>query len=146
MKKVWALEKKTTQKDIDSIRTLTQTLIDDGNIPEDVAQRVIDSLNARKVGDWVPDYVSNNYHKFCSEVKYKLNLEDSKAIRELKKELGKVSFSSDINAKFRETHLSVFNSYRVVEGEIEDLEVNYYNYKFVKENEGVYKYLWSTKF
>lgn len=147
MKKIWSLEKQYTQKDIDSIRTLTETMIKDGDIPADKAQEALDNVNRHKVGDWYPFKVFNNYYKFCGEVKRYLALEDQKAIKALKEELGNVPFTSDINAKFRETHLSVFNSYRVVEGEVEDLTagIDMYHYNTVKVNDGVYKYLWGSK-
>ena len=147
MKKIWALEKKYTQKDIDSIRTLTQEMIKDGNIPAELAQSANDKADNLKVGEWYPFKVYNNYYKFCGEVKKYLTLEDQKAVKALKEELGKVSFTPEINAKFRETHLSVFNSYRVVEGEVEDSVkgIDMYNYNVVKVNDGVYKYLWNSK-
>ena len=147
MKKIWALEKKYTQKDIDSIRTLTQEMIKDGNIPAELTQAANDKANNLKVGEWYPFKVYNNYYKFCGEVKKYLTLEDQKAVKALKEELGKVSFTPEINAKFRETHLSVFNSYRVVEGEVEDSVkgIDMYNYNVVKVNDGVYKYLWNSK-
>ena len=147
MKKIWALEKKYTQKDIDGIRTLTKEMIKDGNIPAELAQFTNDKVDNLKVGDWYPFKVYNNYYKFCGEVKRYLTLEDQKAVRALKEELGKVPFTPEINAKFRETHLSVFNSYRVVEGEVEDSikGIDMYNYNIVKVNDGVYKYLWNSK-
>ena len=147
MKKIWALEKKYTQKDIDSIRTLTQEMIKDGNIPAELTQAANDKANNLKVGEWYPFKVYNNYYKFCGEVKRYLALEDQKAVRALKEELGKVSFTPEINTKFREAHLSVFNSYRVVEGEVEDSVkgIDMYNYNVVKVNDGVYKYLWNSK-
>ena len=145
MKKIWSLEKRYTEQDIESMRTLMQTMIEDGDIPADKAQEAMDKINSHKVGDWYPFKVFNNYYKFCGEVKRYLALEDQKAIKALKAELGNVPFTSDINAKFRETHLSVFNSYRVVEGEVDNLSVNIYDYKVVKVNDGVYKYLWSSK-
>lgn len=147
MKKIWALEKKYTQKDIDSIKTLTKEMIKDGNIPAELAQLANDKADNLKVGDWYPFKVFNNYYKFCGEVKRYLTLEDQKAIRALKEELGKVPFTPEINAKFRETHLSVFNSYRVVEGEVEDSVkgIDMDNYKIVKVNDGVYKYLWNSR-
>ena len=147
MKKIWALEKKYSQQDIDSIRTLTQEMINEGHIPAELAQQAMDKVNSHKVGDWYPFKVFNNYYKFCGEVKRYLALEDQKAIKALKEELGKVSFTPEINAKFRETHLSVFNTYRVVEGEVEDkaTTMDMYNYNLVKVNEGVYKYLWNSK-
>lgn len=146
MKKIWALEKKYTQKDIDSIRTLTQEMIKDGNIPAELAEQALEKVNSHKVGEWYPFKVFNNYYKFCGEVKRYLAIEDQKAIRALKEELGKVPYTPEINAKFRETHLSVFNSYRVVEGEIEDSVkgIDMYNYNIVKVNDGVYKYLWNS--
>ena len=147
MKKIWALEKKYTQKDIDSIRTLTQEMIKDGNIPAELAQAANDKADNLKVGEWYPFKVYNNYYKFCGEVKRYLALEDQKAVKALKEELGKVSFTPEINTKFKETHLSVFNSYRVVEGEVEDSVkgIDMYNYNVVKVNDGVYKYLWNSK-
>lgn len=145
MKKIWSLEKRYTEQDIESMRTLTQEMISEGHIPAELAQEAMDKVNSHKVGDWYPFKVFNNYYKFCGEVKRYLALEDQKAIKALKAELGNVPFTSDINAKFRETHLSVFNSYRVVEGEVDNLSVNIYDYKVVKVNDGVYKYLWSSK-
>jgi len=147
MKKIWALEKKYTQKDIDSIRTLTQEMINEGTIPAELAQAANDKADNLKVGEWYPFKVYNNYYKFCGEVKKYLTLEDQKAVRALKEELGKVSFTPEINTKFREAHLSVFNSYRVVEGEVEDSVkgIDMYNYNVVKVNDGVYKYLWNSK-
>lgn len=145
MKKIWSLEKRYTEQDIESMRTLMQTMIEDGDIPADKAQEAMDKINSHKVGDWYPFKVFNNYYKFCGEVKRYLALADQKAIKALKDELGKVPFTSEINAKFRETHLSVFNSYRVVEGEVDNLAVSIYDYKVVKVNDGVYKYLWSSK-
>ena len=145
MKKVWSLEKRYTEQDIESIRTLTQEMISEGHIPAELAQEALDKVNSHKVGDWYPFKVFNNYYKFCGEVKRHLALEDQKAIKALKDELGKVPFTSEINAKFRETHLSVFNSYRVVEGEVDNLSVNIYDYKVIKVNDGVYKYLWGSK-
>lgn len=147
MKKIWSLEKKYTQQDIDNSRTLTEEMISEGTIPAELAEKARENVNNHKVGDWYPFKVFNNYYKFCGEVKRYLSLEDQKAIKALKAELGNVPFSSDINAKFRETHLSVFNSYRVVEGEVEDLKagIDMYNYNLVKVNDGVYKYLWGSK-
>lgn len=147
MKKIWALEKKYTQKDIDGIRTLMQTMIENGDIPAKFVQAANDKANNLKVGDWYPCKVFNNYYKFCGEVKRYLTLEDQRAIKALKEELGKVPFTPEINTKFRETHLSVFNSYRVVEGEVEDSVKgdDMYNYNVVKVNDGVYKYLWNSK-
>ena len=145
MKKVWSLEKRTTQQDIDSIKTLTETMIKDGDIPAELSQKALDKVNAIKVGDWHPFFVINNYYKFCVEAKRRLSAADQKAIKVLKEEIGKVPFSEDINTKFKNTHLDVFNMFRVVEGEIEDNGQDLYKYNTVKVNDGVYKYLWCSK-
>lgn len=145
MKKVWSLEKRTTQQDIDSIKTLTETMIKDGDISTELAQNALDKVNNIKVGEWSPFFVINNYYKFCGEAKKKLSYADQRAIKALKEEIGKVPFSEDINTKFKNTHLDVFNTFRVVEGEIEDNSTDLYKYNIVKVNDGVYKYLWCSK-
>lgn len=145
MKKVWSLEKATTQEDIDRQHQMVRYIESHDFLKDEDRKALHDFENSMKVGDWYPFFVTNNYYKFCGQVKKRLKDEDHHAIKLLKEEIGKTAFTPEINAKFREAHLSVFNSYRVVEGEIEDNATDVYKYKTIKVNGGVYKYLWGSK-
>lgn len=124
MKRVWVLEKYQTVEDMN--RTLEQFIEMYESFKVDGTEEQI--LKAGKLIEMQRDKMAENtsgywygcegksvYKQFCEVAKY--------AIRR-----------ADKDAKFR-----------VVEGEIEDDAKYWVGYKFVKENEGVLRYLMATK-
>ena len=149
MRKVWVLEKKTTEDDVKRDREILQSIINDkGDFDADTESKIRKHLETVKAGDWYPLFVSNNYFKFYSQCIRHMGKVDSDAIQELKKSLGEVvGVSQEVRNKYRETHNYVFSQYRVVEGQVPEGEKDLYLYRNnpSKVNEGVYKYIWSNK-
>ena len=150
-KKAWVLERFVEKEEnvhyLTEVKKLVEELeekgINPGSNSADV-QKMIDEAEAQ----WTPVYWSNNYFTFCSKVKGILRQADEKEISKLKESLGKVTYSPEVNAKFRETHNSVKATYRVASAE--DFEGDIKNElvppKFVgtEVNQGVYSYLWNS--
>lgn len=145
-KKIWVLEKKYTQQDIDGMNDLIETMIKDGTVPAEMAEQAREKASKVKVGDWKTYKVSNNYYKFCGECIRTLGREDALAIEALKKELGSnTQYSEDTRAKFKNTHDWVYSQFRVVEAEVPKDSVYMLDYTVTKVNDGVYKYVWTNK-
>ena len=145
-KKIWVLEKKYTQEDIDGIKTLIETMISDGDIPEDRVEEAREKASRTKVGDWKTYKVSNNYYRFCGECIRAIGREDALAVAALKKELGpNTQYSEETKAKFRDVHNKVYSQFRVVEAEVPADSKYMLDYTVTKVNEGVYKYIWTNK-
>lgn len=85
-----------------------------------------------------------NYKTFCYETKGYLQSKVNEAIKALKEELGFAPYSEEIKQKYRDMYSTCKDSFRIVEGEVED-NSPMLPYKIIKINEKVYKFLWDTK-
>lgn len=125
MKKVWVLEKfhtiedanKTLQQHREIVEYAKQQGAPENIIKdfEEVAQKQLKKMEENPEGYWVGTEGKSVYREFCMVAK--------DAIRR-----------HPAGTKFR-----------VVEGEIKDDAKYWLGYKFVKENEGILKYLMATK-
>lgn len=155
MKKVWILEKFSTpedlKKDVDIAREMVDHLSNTNIAPDQLAlakenlENWIHTLENNTEGMWTGCQGSTNYYTFCSRAKNYIREKDAEAIATLKSELGKTQYSDEIKKMFRNAHEAVRSQYRVIEGEIEDSAKTWIGYKTIKENPGVYKYLWATR-
>lgn len=145
-KKIWVLEKKYTQEDIDGMNDLIETMIKDGTVPAEMAEQAREKTSKVKVGDWKTYKVSNNYYKFCGECIRTMGREDALAVQALRKELGtNTQYSEDTRSKFRDVHNQVYSQFRVVEAEVPAESKDMLDYTVTKVNDGVYKYIWTNK-
>lgn len=124
MKKVWILEKfESNEKMIKNLGELEQALEENkGNLDEKGIESMNQAIASYKKrieenpeGMWIGWEGKSIYRQFCDVAKAALR-------------------RADKSWKFR-----------VVEGEIEDDAQYWRGYKFVKENEGVLRYLMATK-
>lgn len=124
MKKVWILEKfESNEKMIKNLGELEQALEENkGNLDEKGIESMNQAIASYKKrieenpeGMWIGWEGKSIYRQFCDVAKAALR-------------------RADKSWKFR-----------VVEGEIEDNAQYWRGYKFVKENEGVLRYLMATK-
>lgn len=124
MKKVWILEKfESNEMMVKTLGEFKQMLEENkGNFDEKgikLMNQAIDSykkmIEENPEGMWIGFVGKSIYRQFCDVAKLELR-------------------RADKSWKFR-----------VVEGEIEDYAQSWCDYKFVKENEGVLRYLMATK-
>ena len=124
MKKVWILEKfESNEAMVKTLSELEQMFKENkGNFDKkdiELMNRTIASykkkIEENPEGIWIGWEGKSNYRQFCDVAKAALR-------------------RADKSWKFR-----------VVEGEIEDNAQHWCDYKFVKENEGVLRYLMATK-
>lgn len=124
MKKVWILEKfESNEKMVKNLGELEQALEENkGNLDEKGIESMNQTIASYKKrieenpeGMWIGWEGKSIYRQFCDVAKAALR-------------------RADKSWKFR-----------VVEGEIEDNAQYWRGYKFVKENEGVLRYLMATK-
>ena len=124
MKKVWVLEKfESNEVMVETLGELERMFEENkGNLDEKDAKSVAQTIDSYKKmidenpdGEWIGWEGKSIYSQFCEVAKDALR-------------------RADKSWKFR-----------VVEGEIEDNAQYWCGYKFVKENEGVLRYLMATK-
>ena len=124
MKKVWILEKfESNEKMVKNLGELEQALEENkGNLDEKGIESMNQTIASYKKsieenpeGMWIGWEGKSIYRQFCDDAKAALH-------------------RADKSWKFR-----------VVEGEIDDNAQYWCDYKFVKENEGVLRYLMATK-
>lgn len=150
-KKAWVLERFVKKEE--NVRHLTEAKefaekFEESGVNPGLTSSEIQKMIEEATDKWLPVFWSNNYFTFCSKVKGILRQADEKEISKLKESLGKVTYSPEVNAKFRETHNSVKATYRVVSAE--DFEGNIKDEliapKFIgtEVNQGVYSYLWNS--
>jgi len=148
MKKIWALERHyTKEENLDLLNSLLSTIETAEIENKDKMMADIRKKIEEVTDTWSMVFSSNNYYTFCGKVKSFLSQKDDEAIKELKDRIGKVPFSPEINAQYRETHNVVKNTYRVVEAEVGDDWKNdnlSKDYKVTKVNDGVYRFLWGS--
>lgn len=125
MKKVWILEKfATTEEEIkhyNDFKELLETAKENNNLTEEQISQLNESLaNFKKIVDENPD---GRWYGFEGKVIYRQFCDVAKA-----------AIRRNPDGKFR-----------VVEAEIEDDAQYWTGYKFVKVNDGVYRYLMATK-
>lgn len=153
MKKIWAFERfYTKEENIELLKGLLNTANALTSTPEGKAEfpnivKEIEDRIEKAEDSWKMVYGGTNYYTFCGKVKKFLKEKDDEAIKALKAELGSVSYSPEVNEKFKKAHNDVKNLFRVVEGEASDTwkaDNPQDEYTVTRVNEGVYKYLWAT--
>lgn len=102
------------------------------------------ALEKREGDTWTFAEGNFNYKIFCYETKGYLQLKVNEASKNLKESLGVVPYSDEIKQKYRDMYAELKDSFRVVEGEVED-NAQLPPYNLIKVNEKVYKFLWDTK-
>jgi len=150
-KKAWILERFISKEEniqhLTEVKKLIEEMEEKG-IASDITSPIIQKQIDEASDAWMPVFWNINYFTFCSKVKGILREADNKEIVKLKESLGTVTYSPEINAKFRETHNSVKATYRIASAE--DYEGDVKNEllppKFIgtEVNQGVYSYLWNS--
>jgi len=102
------------------------------------------ALERKEKEAWIFVEGNFNYKTFCYETKGYLQLKVNEASKSLKEKLGSVPYSEEIKQKYRDMYNELRDSFRVVEGEVED-NAQLTPYNLLKINEKVYKFLWDTK-
>ena len=124
MKKVWILEKYITAEEMRNVlgdlSELYESVKESSDVKqiamvEEMIQKYNDKMEQNPNGYWSGCEGKSVYTQFCEKAKDTIR-------------------RADKDVKFR-----------VVEGEIEDDAKYWVKYKFVKENEGVFRYLMATK-
>ena len=124
MKKVWILEKFETNEDmVKTLSSLEQALEENRDkLDEEQMNRVIchhkKMIDENPEGMWIGWEGKTIYRQFCDVARDSLR---------------------------RANKLHKSCKFRVIEAEIEDNAQYWSNYKFIKENEGVLRYLMATK-